>query len=86
MPNGGIPMHMILYPRDGDSVIYCQAGEVRIIPRVDWEQDKARATPICTLTAAEGAALAWHLRYWLGETNLKPGYEMHGEVDAEYDF
>jgi hypothetical protein len=86
MPNGGVPMQMVLYPSDGTVVFYCHAGEVRVIQREAWDRAKAAAASLCTLTEAEGAALAWHLRYWLGEARLQPGYEMGREVVAEYDF
>lgn len=86
MPNGGIPMHMVLHPRDGDVVIHCQGGEMRIISKDEWGRDGVKAATICTLSNPEGAALAWHLRYWLGEAALKPGYRMGSEVQAEYDF
>src|SRR5262249_16123871 len=36
--------------------------------------------PIGILSEAEGAALAWHLRYWLGEARWKPGYSMRDEI------
>jgi hypothetical protein len=86
MPNGGVPMHMILYPKSGEYVLYCRGGELRIIARDAWQREKWAAAPLVTLSSAEGAALAWHLRYWLGEDALHPGYDMRNEVQAEYDF
>jgi hypothetical protein len=48
---------------------------------------KAAGKPRATLSAADGAALAWHLRYWLGEAQLQPGYNMpRGTVRADFDF
>jgi hypothetical protein len=88
MPNGGVPRHMILYPSDGaNTVLHCDGGTLRIFDRAEWDARKAQGTPIATLSAADGAALAWHLRYWLGESRLQPGYNMpRSTVRAEYDF
>jgi hypothetical protein len=83
MPNGGVPLHMILYPHDGDVVIYCRGAEVRVIPRMAWQQDKAAANPLCTLNDAESDALLRHLRYWLGEAS---GPRLRAkDVNVEYD-
>jgi hypothetical protein len=87
MPNGGVPMHMVLHPKDGsDLVLYCQGGELRLYERTTWEKEKVQGTPLCVLTKDEGAALAWFLKYWLGEHTLQPGYDMHDRIDAEFDF
>ena len=87
MPNGGVPMHMILYPKDGSPyVIYCKGGEMLLYNRNVWAEEKASGTPLCTFTEDEGAAIAWFLKYLLGEDALRPGYHMHGTVNAEFDF
>ena len=86
MPNGGVPKHMVLYPKDGTAVLYCNGGELRVIDRSAWQAQRSAATPLCTLSVADGAALAWFLRYWIGESRLQPGYNMRGEVQAEFDF
>jgi hypothetical protein len=87
MPNGGVPMYMILYPKDGSPyVLYCKGGEMRLYDRNVWEREKVDGTPLCTFTEAEGAAIAWFLKYWLGEHALQPGYNMRGTVNAEFDF
>lgn len=88
MPNGGVPMHMVLYPTDGaHTVVYCHAGIVQIYDRAEWDANKSKGVPRLTLTEPESAALAWFLRYWLGEARLQPGYNMRrGEINAEFDF
>lgn len=86
MPNGGIPKQMVLYPKSGEYVLYCNGGELRIVNRDAWESEKSLAVPVVTLSSAEGSALAWHLRYWLGEDALMPGYKMRSEIRADYDF
>lgn len=87
MPNGGVPMHMVLYPKDGSPyILYCQGGEMRLYDRPVWDREKSAGAPLCTFTAAEGAAIAWFLKYWLGEQALQPGYEMPGKVTAKFDF
>jgi hypothetical protein len=86
MPNGGVPMHMTLYPKSGNLVLYCCAGELQIWGREDWRQKNSDGKPLCTLTEAEGSALAWQLRDWLGEKALRPGYDMGDEIRADYYF
>ena len=86
MPNGGVPMHMVLHPKDGGLVFYCRGAELRIVARDAWESQKSAAASLCTLTKAEAGALASHLRYWLGEAPVRPGHTMRGEVNAEYDY
>lgn len=86
MPNGGVPMHMVLYPKDGSEiVIYCHAGDLKIYTRKAWDEIKSQAQPLATLSESEGAAIAWFLRYWLGDGRLAPGYNMR-DVNAEFDF
>lgn len=86
MPNGGVPKHMVLFPKDGDVVIYCQAGRMSVVSRNAWIAQKAQAESLCILNEQEGAAVAWFLRYWLGEEQLRPGYHMHDKIQAEFDF
>lgn len=87
MPNGGVPLHMILYPKDDSPyVVYCRGGSMRLYDRGTWAREKANGKPVCTLTAEEGAALAWFLKYWLGDDTLRPGYDMRRTVNSEYDF
>ena len=87
MPNGGVPRHMILRPREGsDFVLHCEGGAMALYSRAEWDAHRAAAMPLFRLSPAEGASLAWFLRYWLGEPSLRPGYQMRSEVDAEFDF
>ena len=86
MPNGGVPIHMILHPAAGTLVLYCEGGVLRIYDRETWARERRKATPLATLSREDGAALGWFLRYWLGEDALRPGYQMRGQVHAEFDF
>lgn len=87
MPNGGVPLHMVLHPRDGtETVVYCEGGRIRLYKRSDWDAGGRDATPSLELTEDEGRAIAWFLRYWLGERTLRPGYQMRPMVEAEFDF
>jgi len=54
------------------------AGEV-------WDQEKVNGKPLCSVNADEAPALAWFLKYWLGETALAPGYTMGNTINAEFD-
>ncbi len=86
MPNGGVPMHMVLTPAQGTSVVlYCKGAELRIIRRDDWERQKADAAPLATLSACEGRVLERFLRYWLQDAGNGPLYHEHG-VSTEFDY
>jgi len=85
MPNG-VPMHLVLYPRAGkEYVCYWLAGELSVYSGEGWKDQKSRGEPLFRLSTAEGAALAWFLRYWLGDHRSRPGYAMRGQIDAEFD-
>ena len=87
MPNGGVPIHMILYPKASPAyVIYARAGILRVYDRSAWREQKSQAAPLLELNDAEGGALAWFLKYWLGEATIRPGYDMQDRINAEFDF
>jgi hypothetical protein len=87
MPNGGVPMHMVLYPKDcSPYVLYCKGGNLFIYNREVWDKEKANGKPFCSVNTDEAAALAWFLKYWLGETALVPGYKMGNTINADFDF
>lgn len=87
MPNGGVPMHMVLYSKDGSPyVLYLRGGVLALYDRPTWDADKSRGTPLLALTESEGAAIAWFLKYWLGDAALMPGYKMGDQIAAEFDF
>ena len=86
MPNGGVPIHMALFPKEGsDFVFYCYGGNLHVYDKSVWERDKSKGQPIFTFSQNEAAALAWFLKYWLGEHRLKPGYQLEG-VYAHFDY
>lgn len=86
MPNGGVPRYMILHPNDGSPyVFYLERGLLKLFERSAWERDQAKAPALIQLDVAEGASIAWFLRYWLGEGALRPGYQMPG-VKASFDY
>ena len=85
MPNGGVPINMVLRPKHGEVVIYCHAGDLRVFAREAWEKEGSDARPIFSLTRAEAGALAWQLEHWLDGTHFRPGYNMpDGSIDADY--
>lgn len=87
MPNGGIPVHMALYPKDGSQfVIYCKGAQFQLHSRAIWDQEGVNGAPLCTLTSDEAAALTWFLKHFLGEAKLQPGWHMRGAVKADFDF
>ncbi len=85
MPNGGFPTHMVLYPRHSpDHVIYCRQGTIHIFLKSEWESKKITGRPLASLDEREGRALAWFLRYWLGNAALSPGYDQ-SDVNVQFD-
>jgi hypothetical protein len=87
MPNGGVPIHMILYPRDNSPyVLYLKGGAMSLYHRDAWDREGINGKPLTTFTADEGAAVAWFLKYWLGDDALQPGYGMRDRVKAEFNF
>ena len=81
MPNGGVPIHMALYPKDGYRfVFYFKGGQVF------WECEGVNGKALCTLTLDEGGAVAWVLKYRLGDEALRPGYTMRDRVKADFEF
>lgn len=86
MPNGGVPMHMVLTPTEKSAVVlYCKGAELRLISKADWDAQQANATPLATLTPKEGLVLERFLRYWLQDTENGPLYHEQG-VGAEFDY
>lgn len=86
MPNGGVPLHMAITPRDGGPyVVYCNAAAVSFIAREDWEERKSAAAPVFTLSRAEVEILERFIRYWLRDTGEGPIYRSR-EADVIYDF
>jgi hypothetical protein len=87
MPNGGIPINMLLRPRKSrDVVIYCHLQFVEIFRADDWpKRYEAEARPLITLDSDEGAALAGFLRYWIGEPAGEPVHAGRG-INVEYDY
>lgn len=83
MPNGGIPMQMVLRPKQSDVVVHCRAGLVQVFHRTDWDRDRAKAEPIFAMDASEAAALAGFVRYWVG---ARPPIDRSRNVDSEYDW
>ena len=87
MPNGGVPLHMVLHPKDMTPfVVYCRGGELSVVAQDKWDRAGAAAKPLFRLNKDEGAALAWFLSYWIGNAALKPGYQMRDLIEAEFEF
>lgn len=86
MPNGGVPMHMLLFPaKNKDYVVYCQRNVLQIFTRQEWDQNKAQAHPIVELSSSEGKAIAGFLKYWIGGHDI-PACHPDQDVNVVYDF
>jgi hypothetical protein len=69
MPNGGVPLHMILRPRDGSPIVLHAEGAKLAIHSADlWDRDKTNAAPLAVISEAEAFVLSRFLRYWLADT------------------
>jgi hypothetical protein len=86
MPNGGVPLHLVLHPLDKSPyVVHCQGADLRVVPREAWERAGAGAAPILSLSAEGARVLERFLRYWLRDAGDGPLYEAPG-VDVAYDY
>ena len=87
MPNGGIPLHMTLFPKDGSPfVIYCRGADFKLYARDVWDREGAAGTPLCAFTTEEAAAVTWFLNYFIGEAKVQPGWHMGPKINAKFDF
>jgi hypothetical protein len=84
MPNGGVPINMVLRPADGELVLHCRGGELAIYRRDVWDSGRGGAVPLARLTRREAGALAAFIREWVGEVPLE--YRRAAGLDVEYDF
>jgi hypothetical protein len=86
MPNGGVPLHMVLRPRGGERyVFYCGGDALHLIAADEWEKQHADAAPLFSLNAAELRVMAAFVRYWSGETDSGLIYSLPG-VNVEFDW
>jgi hypothetical protein len=87
MPNGGVPIHMALYPKDGSPfVFHFKGGRLFLYERDTWEREGVNGKALCTLTQDEGGDVAWFLKYWLGDEALQPAYSIRDRVKADFEF
>jgi hypothetical protein len=86
MPNGGVPISMVIRPASGGWVIYCHASELRVIESEEWEKAPwGEVTPTLVLSAEESLVLERFLRYWLDDRG-PAGVTLRRDanVDSEY--
>jgi len=84
MPNGGVPINMILSAGDGQYILHCYAAQIRVFSRSEWEKEKG-CTPMFVLKKNESLVLERFLRYWLQDTEDGPIYRPdHVKVDYEF--
>ena len=86
MPNGGVPLHLVLHPTDKSPyVVHCRGAELRMVPREARERAGAGAAPVLSLSPEEARVLERFLRYRLRDTGDGPLYEAFGG-DVAYDY
>lgn len=75
MPNGGVPLHMLMRPKKGqDVVVYCKGAELCVIAKEEWGKSKHKAKPLLALTHEEALVLERFFRYWLQDKEEGPIY------------
>lgn len=84
MPNGGVPLHMVVRPPQSDLVIHCEEAHLSIYRKTEWDADGTDASPIATLDEAACGGIAWFLQHWIVDKELlQPGYNLPG-FEFEY--
>lgn len=87
MPNGGLPMHMVLRPKSNpDVVIRCDAGRLRVDFHAQTrETSDGNSRSGFELSEEEAGALAWFLHHWVAPEHFQPAYKTR-RVDAVFDY
>jgi hypothetical protein len=86
MPNGGVPIHMVLYPATNQNfVVCCEGSKMMVFEIKEWQTQKQNKTPIISFSVDEARALTWFLKYWIGDDKLKPGYQIKG-INTEFSY
>ena len=84
MPNGGVPIHMVLRPKQGGHVIYCHGAVLKVFSNKEWDKSKSEGKPILVLAKQEAQTIERFLRYWLTDQGEGPIYRQEG-IEVEYD-
>ena len=86
MPNGGVPINMLLKPSTpSEYVVRCHGAELSIMKAADLQAGGA-ASAVLTLDREETLALVRFLRHWLPDEGSRPGDWRSTTVDCAYDF
>ena len=87
MPNGGVPVHMVMTPKGGDgTVLHCEGAAMAFYRGEDWAASHANATPLVRLDEDEALVLARFLSYWLHEPSGAEVLYKRAGVDVAFDF
>jgi hypothetical protein len=63
MPNGGVPLNLLIEPPDGRVVIHVHCGQLKLYGLDDWRRSGTSARRLATLDEHETRALAGFLGY-----------------------
>ena len=85
MPNGGIPMNMLLRPKHGGHVIYCHGAVLKVFSKEEWDKSKSQGEPVLVLEQSESLVIERFLRYWLNDKGERPIHHQEG-LEVEYDW
>lgn len=88
MPNGGVPIHMVLYLKNNpEIVVYSFGGNLLVFNRNDWETlPHSDLKPMIEISKDETKMLAWFIDYWVGNTEHYEGTYEHDGVNVTYDY
>jgi hypothetical protein len=88
MPNGGVPLHMVMNLKEAPgAVLHCKGAEIRLYERGDWEANHAEGTAIASLSQNEALVLARFVAYWLNPSAARaPILYKHADVDVQFDY
>jgi hypothetical protein len=75
MPNGGVPMHMMIRPASSSShAVNCRGAELMVSTEADLTTGKDNVSPLLRLSREEALVLERSLRYWLDDHDDGPIY------------
>ena len=73
MPNGGVPLHMVLEPKHSSEwVVYCRAATINVYAKDEWHARGSAGTPVLSVDEKEARALVGFLGYWLHQPGCHP--------------
>ncbi len=87
MPNGGVPMHMVIRPKgNSQAVIYCRGSNLFVVDKAEWEAKQSAGEALLKLDDDESLVLERFLTYWLEPRSAEGVLYKREGVDVVFDF